>query len=546
MSRRWPRGSPSPPGGWRPSRSRSKPTAATCSCAAGWRSTVPQTCGRCAEVFPQRVEADVDVRAGAAAGAAATASSWAPTISTWTSTHNDQLDLTRIVETETRLALPMKPLCRTRLPGPVSRVRGQPQRRIVRVRVSARRTRVWPSCATSPRACPTESPKTGERNSFMPLPKRRHSRARGRKRRTHYKLAAPTRVGVSAVPGGQACRTGSARTAATTRGGRSSPSKRYRVALPMSVRTPARRACNPMKIAVDAMGGDHGPAVVVEGAVAAVREFGASVVLVGDRTAIETRDSAPGRPESRPRDPPRLRGGRHGREPLAGPASQARLLAARGRRAGPRRQGRRVHLGRQHRARPWPSRCSSSACCGASIARPSRRCCRACAATRSCSTPAPTSTPKPWHLFQFAIMGHVYARDILGLERPRVGLLSVGEEEGKGNDLTREAYELLKESSLNFIGNVEGRDIYNGQCDVDRHRRLHRQRRAQDLREPGRDGRRHDQGRADARPALAGGRGAGAAGVPRASASASTTRRWAGRRCWASTGPPSSATGRRR
>jgi glycerol-3-phosphate acyltransferase PlsX len=75
-------------------------------------------------------------------------------------------------------------------------------------------------------------------------------------------------------------------------------------------------------------------------------------------------------------------------------------------------------------------------------------------------------TPKAWHLFQFAIMGHVYARDILGLERPRVGLLSVGEEEGKGNDLTRETYDLLKESRLNFIGNIEGRDVYNGSCDV--------------------------------------------------------------------------------
>jgi phosphate acyltransferase len=74
--------------------------------------------------------------------------------------------------------------------------------------------------------------------------------------------------------------------------------------------------------------------------------------------------------------------------------------------------------------------------------------------------------PKPWHLFQYALMGHVYSRDILGVDRPRVGLLSVGEEEGKGNDLTREAYELLKESALNFVGNVEGRDIYNGACDV--------------------------------------------------------------------------------
>ncbi|MGH7307882.1 MAG: phosphate acyltransferase PlsX, partial [Candidatus Rokuibacteriota bacterium] len=74
--------------------------------------------------------------------------------------------------------------------------------------------------------------------------------------------------------------------------------------------------------------------------------------------------------------------------------------------------------------------------------------------------------PKPWHLLQFAVMGHIYARDILGYDNPRVGLLSVGEEEGKGNELTKEAYEQLKDSSLNFVGNVEGRDIYNGRCDV--------------------------------------------------------------------------------
>src|SRR5215475_2715729 len=75
-------------------------------------------------------------------------------------------------------------------------------------------------------------------------------------------------------------------------------------------------------------------------------------------------------------------------------------------------------------------------------------------------------TPRSWHRFQFAVMGHVYARDILGIPRPRVGLLSVGEEEGKGNDLTRDTYDTLRESSLNFAGNVEGRDIYNGACDV--------------------------------------------------------------------------------
>jgi glycerol-3-phosphate acyltransferase PlsX len=74
--------------------------------------------------------------------------------------------------------------------------------------------------------------------------------------------------------------------------------------------------------------------------------------------------------------------------------------------------------------------------------------------------------PKPRHLVQWAIMGHVYSRDIIGKSNPRVGILSVGEEEGKGNDLVKEAYEHLRGSSVNFIGNVEGRDIYNGRCDV--------------------------------------------------------------------------------
>ena len=74
--------------------------------------------------------------------------------------------------------------------------------------------------------------------------------------------------------------------------------------------------------------------------------------------------------------------------------------------------------------------------------------------------------PKPRHLFQFAVMGHVYSRDIIGKDNPRVGLLSVGEEEGKGNELVKDTFESLRGSSLNFIGNIEGRDIYNGRCDV--------------------------------------------------------------------------------
>lgn len=73
---------------------------------------------------------------------------------------------------------------------------------------------------------------------------------------------------------------------------------------------------------------------------------------------------------------------------------------------------------------------------------------------------------KPKHLLQFAMMGDVYAHYILGKTNPKIGLLSIGQEETKGNALTFDTFKLLKESSLNFMGNVEGRDIINGKVDV--------------------------------------------------------------------------------
>jgi glycerol-3-phosphate acyltransferase PlsX len=73
---------------------------------------------------------------------------------------------------------------------------------------------------------------------------------------------------------------------------------------------------------------------------------------------------------------------------------------------------------------------------------------------------------KPHNLEQFAVMGDVYFRAMFGTRSPRVGLLSIGEEASKGNDLTRESFQLLKQLPLNFIGNVEGRDLYNGSVDV--------------------------------------------------------------------------------
>ncbi|TQR20889.1 phosphate acyltransferase PlsX [Psychrobacillus vulpis] len=76
------------------------------------------------------------------------------------------------------------------------------------------------------------------------------------------------------------------------------------------------------------------------------------------------------------------------------------------------------------------------------------------------------SDAKPEHLQQFAVMGSVYAEKVRGIENPRVGLLNIGTEDNKGNELTKEAFSLLKEAPINFIGNVESRDLLTGAADV--------------------------------------------------------------------------------
>jgi glycerol-3-phosphate acyltransferase PlsX len=213
------------------------------------------------------------------------------------------------------------------------------------------------------------------------------------------------------------------------------------------------------------MGGDHGPAVVVEGAATAVREFGASVILVGDRDAIE-------------REMSRLAVGHLGIEirhasQVVGMAETPSVALRRKRDSSLRIA---AELVRDGHASAFVSAGNTGAAMAIAMF--------VIGVLRGIDRPAIAAVlpslkrytvlldvganvaAKPWHLFQYAIMGHVYARGILGVDRPRVGLLSVGEEEGKGNDLTKEAYDQLKESSLNFVGNVEGRDIYNGSCDV--------------------------------------------------------------------------------
>lgn len=72
----------------------------------------------------------------------------------------------------------------------------------------------------------------------------------------------------------------------------------------------------------------------------------------------------------------------------------------------------------------------------------------------------------PRHLEQFAVMGHLFMQGVMGIHNPRIALMSIGEEKGKGNELTREVFKILQSSPLNFIGNMEGKDIYSGKADV--------------------------------------------------------------------------------
>jgi glycerol-3-phosphate acyltransferase PlsX len=214
------------------------------------------------------------------------------------------------------------------------------------------------------------------------------------------------------------------------------------------------------------MGGDHAPAIVVDGAVAAARHLDARVVLVGPTTVVERAldghgdwrslgisvvdatevidmaESAASAVRRKPRSTLRV----------------ATELVARGEAAALVSAG---HTGAVV--------LSTHAAFGMlpGVDRPALATTIPTRARPAVLLDAGANVEcRPHHLLQFAAMGSVYAGLMHGIDRPRVGLLSIGEEEIKGNELTREAHRLLKASTLNFIGNIEGREIYSGVADV--------------------------------------------------------------------------------
>ncbi len=220
-----------------------------------------------------------------------------------------------------------------------------------------------------------------------------------------------------------------------------------------------------LKIALDCMGGDYAPLEIVRGGVLAAREFGYKVYLVGDKEEIEAilRKSgeltnpnveivhAPDRVEMN-EPPSNVLRKKSSSLYVAGMLvrkGEADGLVSAGNTGAVLAVGKFIVGAEEEVERP---------AIGVALPNPKGK-------TVLIDVGANVDS-KPRHLVQFAIMGHTYAESILGIKNPRVGILSIGEEEGKGNELVKETYPLLKQTKLNFLGNAEGRDIYAGTFDV--------------------------------------------------------------------------------
>jgi glycerol-3-phosphate acyltransferase PlsX len=219
-----------------------------------------------------------------------------------------------------------------------------------------------------------------------------------------------------------------------------------------------------MKIVLDAMGGDHAPGVVIDGAVQATRELGVEVILVGREGDIR-RELA-----------------RHDTTGLPLPVVHADQViemdehvdAVKSKREASIRVG--MRLVREGEADAFVSAGNSGAVMASAIfdLRRIRGIKRPALATIYPAAPnrvllidnGANTDPTPENLVQFARMGAAYVEELWGVEHPRVAIVSNGEEPDKGNQLVRRTFPLLQESGLNFVGNAEGKDVTRGIADV--------------------------------------------------------------------------------
>ncbi len=222
----------------------------------------------------------------------------------------------------------------------------------------------------------------------------------------------------------------------------------------------------PLKIAVDAMGGDYAPAEVVQGALEYARGGDAELLLVGDPARIGPELASGGQAARRLRVVPATQVIAMGEHPAAAVQEKpdASIVVC-------------ARLVRDGEAQAAFSAGNTGAVMAAAMfllkkiegvkrlpiatMMPTETGGRAVVVDAGANVDCRAS-----HLLQFALLGAVYAEKVLGMARPRVGLLANGEEETKGNDLSREAFALLAASELNFVGNVEGNHVFEGGVDV--------------------------------------------------------------------------------
>lgn len=219
-----------------------------------------------------------------------------------------------------------------------------------------------------------------------------------------------------------------------------------------------------MRIAVDAMGGDFGPRVTVEGAVKASREYNVEVLLVGVEELIREE----------------FLKHKNSKSKVAIINATEAIEMGEGVLSFRKKNNSSIRVGtllvKEGKADAFVSTGNTAAVVYISK--------KILGALKGVDKPAlallvPTLEGltllidvganvdcRPHHLEQFAVMGHIFMESVLGIVNPRIGLMSIGEEKSKGNELTKETFERLQSSSLNFIGNVEGKDIYSGKAHV--------------------------------------------------------------------------------
>ena len=220
-----------------------------------------------------------------------------------------------------------------------------------------------------------------------------------------------------------------------------------------------------MKIAIDGMGGDRAPRVIIDGTVMAAKEFGYQLVLVGDKTVLRKELS------------------RYKRYPdniIIGHASESIAMDEPPAITVRRKRNSSIAVGIELMKRGEVDAFISAGNTGAVV----------CSATLGLGLlpgierpgiaivfftfkgvsmiidVGANIDPRPIHILHYGIMGDAYSKYILGKTKPNIGLLSIGEEASKGTDFVKETHKLLGESKLNFVGNIEGQDVFTGRCDV--------------------------------------------------------------------------------